>query len=112
MQPNPQSICAIVCIYVCFGPTQRLLPGVLAVDIPMPQFTPLISFLNSLYIVPRDGGSACHVSFLVRHDHALEVNREVVDLYRKLAADRPSTFNACLASSLISLSCLLAHLGL
>ena len=29
MQPNPQSICAIVCIYVCFGPTQRLLPGVL-----------------------------------------------------------------------------------
>ena len=28
MQPMPQSICAIVCIYVCFGPTQRLLPGV------------------------------------------------------------------------------------
>ena len=28
MQPMPQSICAIVCIYVCFRPTQRLLPGV------------------------------------------------------------------------------------
>ena len=28
MQPMPQSICAIVCIYVYFGPTQRLLPGV------------------------------------------------------------------------------------
>ena len=29
MQPMPQSICAIVCIYVYFGPTQRLLPGVI-----------------------------------------------------------------------------------
>ena len=28
MQPMPQSICAYVCAYVCFGPTQRLLPGV------------------------------------------------------------------------------------
>ena len=30
MQPMPQSICAIVCVYVCFGPgpTVRLLPGV------------------------------------------------------------------------------------
>ena len=28
LQPMPQSICAIVCVYVCFGPTVRLLPGV------------------------------------------------------------------------------------
>ena len=28
MQPMPQSICAIVCVYVCFRPPGRLRPGV------------------------------------------------------------------------------------
>jgi hypothetical protein len=50
-------------------------------------------------------------SHLGHHEHALEVNREAVDLFRQLAAGRPDVFNAGLASSLSSLFAPLAHLG-
>ena len=45
MQPMPQSICAIVCIYVYFGPTQRLLPGVIGKDSDYNVLKPLYTYL-------------------------------------------------------------------
>ena len=51
------------------------------------------------------------LSYLGRREDALEASLESVDLRRRLAADRPATFNTDLAKSLNSLSHCLSDLG-
>jgi hypothetical protein len=46
-----------------------------------------------------------------RHEDALTVITEAVELYRELAADRPDEFGPSLADSLNELAGLLARLG-
>ena len=60
------------------------------------------------------GVQTCALSDLAHlghYEHALEVNREAVNLFRQLATDRPGVFNAGLASSLNNFSARLARLG-
>ena len=55
----------------------------------------------------------CHLAHLGHCEHALEVNRNAVDLFRQLAlaAGHPGVVNADLASSLNNLSARLSQLG-
>ena len=55
--------------------------------------------------------SASLLAHLGHHEQALEVNREAVNLCRRLAAGHPGVFNAELASSLNNFASRLSQLG-